>query len=154
MSLPSIWNQVSSIKYQETRKGFTLIELLLVIAIISILISIGLASFSRAQKQTRDRQRQSDLKNIAGALEQYYSDNNRYPDVATWEDELDGTVGGKVYIKTIPNDPLPSQSYAYELCSGNTQVFSLAADLEINPTTTPTPPTGCTAADYIVSSQD
>ena len=142
--------------FKKKSPGFTLIELLLVIAIISILISIGLASFSRAQKQTRDRQRQSDLKNIAGALEQYYSDNNRYPDVATLEDELDGTVGGKVYLKTIPRDPLNSGTYVYgyELCGSNTQVFVLSADLEINPTADPTPPTGCTAANYLVSSQD
>ncbi|OGG11484.1 hypothetical protein A2Z00_03495 [Candidatus Gottesmanbacteria bacterium RBG_13_45_10] len=62
------------------RKGFTLMELLIVIAIIGILISMGVVSFSSAQKTSRDSKRRADMKAIQNAWEQYNSDNNgSYP---------------------------------------------------------------------------
>lgn len=54
-------------------KGFTLLELLVVISIIAILITVGLTSFSTAQKKGRDAKRKSDIKEVQNALEQYYS---------------------------------------------------------------------------------
>jgi len=64
--------------------GFTLIELLVVIAVIGILTAIGLASYTTAQKQSRDARRLSDMKEIQNAWEQYYADNNSsYPGPAS-----------------------------------------------------------------------
>ncbi len=54
-------------------KGFTLLEVLIVIAIIGILVSIGLASYTTAQKKSRDARRKGDLKAMQSAWEQYYS---------------------------------------------------------------------------------
>ena len=60
--------------------GFTLFELLIVIAIIGVLVSLGTASYTSAQKKSRDGRRQSDLKAIQNAFEQYYADNSgSYP---------------------------------------------------------------------------
>ncbi len=59
--------------------GFTLIELLIAVTIIAILISIGTASFLKAQSQARDARRLADLSDIQSALEQYYSENGIYP---------------------------------------------------------------------------
>ncbi|MCL4338153.1 type II secretion system GspH family protein [Patescibacteria group bacterium] len=53
--------------------GFTLLELLVVISIITVLIAMGLTSFSSAQKKGRDAKRKSDIKEVQSALEQYYS---------------------------------------------------------------------------------
>lgn len=58
------------------RKAFTLIELLVVISVIGILASIALVSFGPAQKQARDTQRKSDIKQYQNALETYASKNN------------------------------------------------------------------------------
>lgn len=55
------------------RDGFTLLELLVVISIIAILITVGLTSFSTAQRKGRDAKRKSDVKEVQNALEQYYS---------------------------------------------------------------------------------
>ncbi len=60
-------------KKLKTRAGFTLLELLVVIGIIGLLVSVGISSFSTAQKKARDAKRKSDLKAIQSALEQYYS---------------------------------------------------------------------------------
>lgn len=56
--------------------GFTLIELLVVISIIGILAALGIASYSRAEKNTRDAQRMSDLGQYRIALESYAAANN------------------------------------------------------------------------------
>lgn len=57
-------------------RGFTLIELLIVISIIGVLAGLLLASYSTAQRQARNTQRRSDLKQYQTALENYGSKNN------------------------------------------------------------------------------
>ncbi len=57
-------------------KGFSLLELLVVISIIGILISLGVASFSTAQKKSRDARRKADIKAMQDGFEQYYAVNN------------------------------------------------------------------------------
>lgn len=51
--------------------GFTLVELLVVISIIGILAALTLVSFTGAQKQARDVQRASDLKQYQSMLESW-----------------------------------------------------------------------------------
>ena len=61
------------------KKGFTLIELLIVVAIIAILTGIGATRYQEVIRRGRDTQRKSDLRSVAVALEQYYSDRSSYP---------------------------------------------------------------------------
>lgn len=86
-------------------KGFTLIELLAVIAIIGILAALAAVSIANATRRARDAQRQRDLSNIKTSLELFAQDNGAYPETIA---ELVPT-----YIKTLPKDPRPSQSYVY-----------------------------------------
>ena len=60
-------------------KGFSLIELLISIAIMAILGSIALTSFTTIRKQARDQQRKTELNQYKTALEAYYADNSSYP---------------------------------------------------------------------------
>lgn len=61
-------------------KSFTLLEMLVVIGIIAVIVSFGFASYSTAQKKSRDAKRKQDLKAIQNAFEQYYSIcNYKYP---------------------------------------------------------------------------
>ncbi|GEM_PF-6083242 len=58
-------------------KGFTLIELLVVIAIIGILASIVVVSLTTAQEAAEDSAIESEMRQLAGPAQMYYSNNNR-----------------------------------------------------------------------------
>ncbi len=61
-------------------KGFTLIELLIVVAVISILISIALPRFKGMQDEGNIAKAKGDLRTLQTALESYYIHNsNAYP---------------------------------------------------------------------------
>lgn len=49
--------------------GFTLVELLVVISIIAILATVGVATFNVAQQSARDGRARSDVTNIAKSIE-------------------------------------------------------------------------------------
>lgn len=61
------------------KNGFSLIELLIAIAIMAILGSIALTSFTTIRKQARDTQRRNELNQYKTSLEAYYADNSSYP---------------------------------------------------------------------------
>lgn len=131
--------------------GFTLIELLIVIAIIGILISIGLASFSRAQTQSRDSQRKADLQNMAGAMEQYYADENQYPS------SINNVV--PKYMRALPKNPTggnysDSTNYITATSSATIQTYCLVENLEIDPSSQTTCPADSVDYDFVVSSRD
>ena len=65
------------------KKSFTLLEMLVVIGIISVLVSMGIASYSTAQKKARDAKRKADLSAMQKVLEQCYSVNDySYPAIS------------------------------------------------------------------------
>lgn len=94
-------------KQTKLQLGFTLMELLIVIAIIGILISLGVVSYSSAQKAGRDSRRRSDMKAIQNAWEQYYADNSgSYPATCNFATLTTYLPGG------IPADPKSGGTYS------------------------------------------
>lgn len=125
------------------KSGFTLIELLITITIIAILSAIGLVAYGTFLKNARDAKRQSDLKFIQSALEQYHADKFSYPeslDILTSSD-------GKVYINQIPKDPT-GNDYLYTKTgcgTGEKLDYCLGANMENTP---PKSDPNCNLSDY------
>lgn len=124
---------------------------MIVIAIIGILVSVGLANFTSTQKKARDARRKNDFKNIASALDLYYNDNGKYPapdtgtgigkikacgtvDVATACECGEPMQNDKaLYMTLLPCDPAASRGYAYNYDddgSGTGALYKLYAFLE------------------------
>ncbi len=113
--------------------GFTLLELLVVISIISILVALGAASYSTAQKKGRDAKRKGDLRAVSAAMEQYYS--------------VCGNVYPTTFMNVVCNSPtlavMPTGSFPQEpkgtpyYCSGcGASTYRLCTDdMEAEPTT-------------------
>lgn len=126
--------------------GFTLVELLVVITILGVLSTIGLVAFSSAQIRSRDTQRKSNLKQVASALELYFSDYGAYPlsntgrivscpapaGVCTWGSS-EFSDSKTLYFKTLPKDPASNYKYYYRTVTVGSvanQGFQLYAELE------------------------
>jgi len=109
----------------KNQAGFTYIELIVVIAIIGILSVFAVISFQASQKNGRDRQRMSDLAQLAAALETYRARYGVYPPEAPLGcDSSRGTGGScngasdwalgsdirelitKGILASLPKDPL------------------------------------------------
>lgn len=117
-------------KAMKKKTGFTLLELLIVIAIIGILASLATVSYASAQKKARDSQRQSDLKAIQNALEQYYADNQgSYPTSCAAIGEATDEVGDLYLPMGLPTDPKTDTAYTNTgTCSASS--YRVCADLE------------------------
>jgi prepilin-type N-terminal cleavage/methylation domain-containing protein len=90
--------------------GFTLIEVLTVVVIIAVLAAILLATFLRARAQSTVSASKANLRNLAVALETYFTDMDQYP--AT----LDVLV--PTYSRAIPDDPCTNGPYEYDVSVG------------------------------------
>lgn len=97
------------------KKGFTLIELLVVITIIALLAAVGLINYQKVSQSGRDAKRQSDLKQVQSALEQYFADQFFYPSSIQFNFSLSNLMGRndnpsppptlKNYLNKVPCDP-------------------------------------------------
>ena len=121
-------------------QGFTLIELLVVISIIAILSTIGFLTYTTVLKQGRDSKRQSDLRSIQSALEQYRADVGNYP--ASLTSSLKSPDNSKIYLNEVPKDPKGTE-YGYEKVSA--LIYCIYTNLE---NTSPVKPSACINGSY------
>jgi general secretion pathway protein G len=82
-----------------TARGYTLVEVLIVISLIVLLTSVGLATYTNRVRRAREAVLKEDLFRMRDAMDQYYADKNKYP--ATLQDLV--TDG---YLREIPKDPI------------------------------------------------
>jgi len=79
--------------YTKTRgsKGFTLIELLVVITIIAVLAAMSFAGVQLALRKAKKTESLTMATNLAQAVEQFYSEYNRLPDL---QSQFETDAGG------------------------------------------------------------
>jgi len=64
----------------KNRSGFTLVELIVVIMVITTLLTLGITSYTTVQRNARNTERKTDLKDLQVALEGFRVENGLYPD--------------------------------------------------------------------------
>ncbi len=103
---------ISPISLMRKNQAFTLIEVLVAATIIAVLTSIGVVSYQRANRHSRNSRRKSDLEQIRSALEMYRADEGEYPDAANCTPV--GNVIPSEYMENVPVDPRNENiSYKY-----------------------------------------
>lgn len=128
----TLTNKLKEMRRRE--EGFTIVELLIVIVVIAILAALVITSYLGIQQRARDSERESDIRNIAVAVQAYATVNEGvYP---TCEQIGDGTVPDIDPQSLIPpqngtfNDEGPSTATNMYGCEGDSDGVQLSYSLE------------------------
>ncbi len=115
-------------------KGFTLIELMIVIAIIAILAAILIPNFIRAREEAQYSACESNLKNIATALNMYSTDwNGSYPTVSA-SGLYTLTSFTPTYMQTVPSCPTDGSQYNITVSNTNGNAFTVSQSTAVHTT--------------------
>ena len=87
--------------------GFTLIELLIVIALITILATMGMVQYRNSIQSARESILRTDLFRMRDAIDQYYADKTKYPA------SLEALVTDG-YMRRIPEDPISRSADSWQ----------------------------------------
>ena len=86
-------------------KGFTFVEIMIVVTIIAVLAALVSTTVRYVRISGRDSKRISDINEIRGALNLYYSKYSQYPSSVTPGQTF--SVNGTIYLTTVPTNPQP-----------------------------------------------
>lgn len=102
------------------QRGFTMVELLIVISMIVILASMGLAQYRNSVIRAQEATLKEDLFRMREAIDQYYADRNKYPSA------LDDLVS-EGYLRTIPTDPFTNSKDTWQAINAEANVNDTTA---------------------------
>lgn len=112
-------------------------EMVFVVCVLTVIFGVSFYQLRIGEMKTRDAQRKADVELVARALNAYYSDYEKYPDmkdgkiVSCGEKGLDVCEWGGgpivdeknvIYLKKIPVDPR-NWWYVYELREGGFRIY-------------------------------
>jgi general secretion pathway protein G len=121
--------------------GFTLIELLIVIALISILASMGVVQYRNSVQSSKEAVLHTDLFRMRDAIDQYYADKAKYPA------SLDALVSDG-YMRAIPEDPITKSADTWQTVPAEPEPGNTSADPGIYNVKSGAPGTGLDGTSY------
>ena len=92
---------------EKNENGFSLIELLIVVTIVALLTLLAIWAFHLQAMKGRDAKRKTDLAKLQKVLEDYYNDNNCYPETLNCNEAF------LPYLSSIPCDPINGGNHIY-----------------------------------------
>ena len=107
-----------------TARGFTMIELLVVVSIIVILASLGMAQYRQSVIRAKEAVLKEDLFRMRDAIDQYYADKNKYPS------GLEDLVS-EGYLREIPVDPITNSKDTWQTVNAEPDATSTASQIGI-----------------------
>ena len=90
------------------RRGYTLIELIIVMAIVSILVSIAVPLYQKALLRTKESLLKNNLFTLRTVIDEYTFDKQKAPQT------LDDLVS-EGYLRTVPLDPMTGNSQSWRV---------------------------------------
>jgi general secretion pathway protein G len=90
-------------KRRKRQSGFTLIELIVVVTIIGILAAVAVSNVKWAQTKARESALRHDLFEMRKSIDDYYADNQKYPESLQ-------TLAEKKYLRAVPKDPITGKA--------------------------------------------
>jgi general secretion pathway protein G len=89
-------------------RGFTLIEVMIVVTLVVILASVGMATYTNSVHRAREAVLREDLFRMRDAIDQFYADRNQYPQ------SLQDLVS-EGYLREIPKDPMTDSAETWNV---------------------------------------
>ncbi len=120
------------------QSGFTLIEILITVSIIALLSTIIIVGLDAVRAKARDTKRIGDIKQLHGAIENFYSTCYRFPiNILEVSRTPVDCIGYSPVLLEIPIDPAPGTGYKYFTDAagsplGSGRRFHLCATLEFS----------------------
>ncbi len=103
-----------TMKHQVAQRGFTLIEIMVVMVILGLLVAIVAPNIMGRSDQARVTVAETQMSNIANALDLYRLDNSHYPSTQQGLEALVSKPSGspepknwnrRGYLNSVPEDP-------------------------------------------------
>lgn len=121
--------------------GFTLIELLIVIALITILATMGVVQYRNSIQASKEAVLHTDLFRMRDAIDQYYADKAKYPA------SLDALVSDG-YMRAIPVDPITKSADTWQTVPAEPEPGNTSTDPGIYNVKSGAPGTGLDGTSY------
>lgn len=89
-------------------RGFTLIELMIVMAIVTVLVSIAVPMYQRSIQRSKEAVLKSNLFSLRTVIDEYTYDKQKAP-----QSLQDLVEGG--YLRTVPVDPMTGSTQTWQI---------------------------------------